>query len=304
MTDGRADREVARIAAANRGPFTHRGARDAGLSNRQIELRLDAEAWKVALPRVYVHAATRLSTDVMHRAALLWAGPTSVLSHRCAGEAWKLDGISHVQPEILVEGARHPRSKLVISHRTLSFGPSDVRRVDGLRVTSPTRTVIDLASVLDLPTLRIAFESARRRRLTTVDQVRARLDGIGGAGRPGAAQLERLLCALRDREASESPLEVKVAELLDSARLPPPVTQHHVAIGRRVYRLDFAWPSSRVALECDGRQRHVEDSDFQRDRNRWSDLAAVGWRLVFATWRDVRDEPDRIVERVRVALAA
>jgi very-short-patch-repair endonuclease len=82
------------------------------------------------------------------------------------------------------------------------------------------------------------------------------------------------------------------------------VTQFGVVVGGRAYRLDFAWPVQRVALECDGRLRHSEDSDFQRDRVRWSALAAAGWRLVFMTWHDANNRPAEVIERLALALAA
>jgi very-short-patch-repair endonuclease len=188
-------------------------------------------------------------------------------------------------------------------HRSVQLVDEDIHVVDGMRVTSPTRTIIDLAHVLDGPALRIAFESARRKRLTSVENVRRRLDAIGGAGRPGAAKLEALLEQLATKPPSESPLEVKVAEILERNDLPPFVTQHDVVAGGRVYRLDFAWPDQKVGLECDGRLRHSEDSDFRRDRTRWTDIASDGWRLLYATWHDTQ-RPARLIDRLRTALAA
>jgi hypothetical protein len=260
-----------------------------------------AERWHRLLPGVYLLEGTTLTVDVWRRAALLWAGPTSVLSHRSGAEVWRLDNITDTKPELLVAGSVHPRSRLVTVHRVLHIPACDVRNVDTMRVTSPARTIIDLAAVLDASSLRVVFESARRRRLTTVEEVQRRLRALGTAGRSGGATLTKLLTALHGRAPSEFPLEVKVAEILGRSRLPQPVTQHEVAVADRVYRLDFAWPASRVGLECDGRLRHSEDSDFRRDRNRWSDIAAEGWRLLFATWEDTRN-PARLVERLETAL--
>jgi very-short-patch-repair endonuclease len=94
---------------------------------------------------------------------------------------------------------------------------------------------------------------------------------------------------------SESPLEVKAARLLRRSLLPRPVQQHEV--GR--YRLDFAWPVQLVALECDGRQRPSEDTDFQHDRTKLTDLAADGWRVLVATRADVNDA---LLEKLERAL--
>jgi hypothetical protein len=304
MTIGQVDGVVARVAAANGGPFTHRDARRAGLSARQIWTRVANGYWVEVFPRVYVHAATRITEDVRNRAALRWAGPNTVLSHRTAGALWGLDGVAAERPEITVAGTRHPRSSAIAVHRTEAFDRPDRARREGLPVTSPTRTIIDLAAVLDAAALRIAFESARRERLTTVRKVRGRLEVIGGAGRPGAAKLQVLLDRLDGQAPSEYPLEVRVAELLELAGIEAPVRQYEVRAHGRVFRLDFAWPSRRLALECDGRQRHSEDSDFARDRDRWTLLAAVGWRLLYATWADVTQRPETLLERLKLALAA
>jgi very-short-patch-repair endonuclease len=304
MTIGRKDVVVARVAAHNGGPFARRDARRAGLTPEQIEHRVRAELWHTLLPGVYLPAGVALTVDIWRRAALLWAGPTSVLSHHSAGEVWQLDNVEDTKPEIVVQGTRHPRSKLVRVHRTLDLSPADIRRIDGVRLTSPTRTVIDLASVLDQSALRIAFESARRQRLTTVKQVRRRMDEIGGAGRPGAAKLEALLTRLDGKAPSEFPLEVTVAEILERSNLPSPVPQFKVVTAGRTYRLDFAWPEQRVALECDGRLRHSEDSDFENDRVRWSLVAAAGWRVLFVTWREAQRQAADVIQRVRRALAA
>jgi hypothetical protein len=253
---------------------------------------------------VYVFAGLPQIADTLRRAALVWAGRGSALSHRSAGELWQLDGVRAERPEVVVLGTRHPRSAQVTVHRTQVLPPSDIARVSDLRVTNPTRTVIDLASVLDLSALRVAFESARRQRLTTVERVRERLDAVGGPGRKGAARLEVLLAALEGRAPSEFPLEVKVAEIIERSHLPRPVPQLKVRVAGRGYRLDFAWPAQKVALECDGRERHSEDTDFQRDRARWSDLAGDGWRLQYATWHDAMRRPAELVARLERALAA
>jgi REase_MTES_1575 len=304
VTTGQVDRVMARVAAANGGPFTHREARRVGLTVRQIWTRVANGYWVEVLPRVYVHAATLMTDDVRNRAALRWAGRGAVLSHRSAGALWGLDAVTAERPEITIVGTRHPRSAAVAVHRSDAFDRLDRARHEGLPVTSPTRTVIDLAAVLDADALRIAFESARRERLTTVRKVRARLDVIGGTGRPGSAKLHVLLDRLDGQVPSEYPLEVKVAALLEGVGLEPPVRQYEVRAHGRVFRLDFAWPARRLALECDGRLRHSEDSDFARDRDRWTVLASIGWRLLYATWTDVTRRPETLVERLKVALAA
>jgi very-short-patch-repair endonuclease len=189
-----------------------------------------------------------------------------------------------LRPEVLVPATSSKRCSLVTARRTRSIHPLDRRFVRGMPVTSPERTLLDLASVLDEFALEVAFESGRRERLVTIESVQRCLERSGGPGRRGTASLRALLAQL-GAAPSESPLEVKAARLLRRSRLPRPVQQYEV--GR--YRLDFAWPDQLVALECDGRRRHSEDTDFQRDRTKLTDLAADGWRVLVATRADVND---------------
>jgi very-short-patch-repair endonuclease len=161
---------------------------------------------------------------------------------------------------------------------------------------SPERTLLDLAGVVTEEVLEIAFESARRERLVTVHSVERCLERNAARGRRGTAALRSLLRDLND-VPSESALEVKTARLLRTSNLPSAVQQYPV-LG---YRLDFAWPDQRVALECDGRRRHTEDTDFQRDRTKWSEVATAGWRVLIATHADV-GEP--LLARVEAALTS
>jgi very-short-patch-repair endonuclease len=136
--------------------------------------------------------------------------------------------------------------------------------------------------------------------LLTVDSVHRALDEVGARGRRGSASLQTLLANLADEPAAESALEVRVARLLRETDLPTPRRQLDVIVNGRRYRLDFAWPEFLLALECDGKKWH----DFERDRRRWSAItAATGYRIVWATWARVSDEPERLIEEIRLRVS-
>jgi very-short-patch-repair endonuclease len=212
---------------------------------------------------------------------------------------WALEGVdAATATELTVPGARHPRSALVVVHRTLTLPGVDVCTKERLAVTRPARTIVDLASLLDEEHLETALECARRRRLVRDEDLRRRLDALGGRGRLGAAQLRAILDAVEGHAPAEFPLEVKVARFLRETTLPEPVRQHRVRMFGRRYRLDFAWPHVGLALECDGRRYH----DFEKDRTRWRHLSAAGWRVLPVTWRDVTRGWDAIVDEIHAAL--
>jgi very-short-patch-repair endonuclease len=292
----RKEQTLAAIARGQAGVFSRRQAIEAGFTRHEFARRLTEGTWRALLPRVYCLAASPPADNQQLWAACLWAGAGAVVSHRSAGAVWNFDGVIPRKPEFWVPYKCTKRRPDVITRRSDSVPPLDGRYVRGLRVTSPERTLLDLASVLDELALEIAFESARRERLVTIESVQRCLERSGGHGRRGTASLRTLLRQVRDAP-SESPLEVKMARLLRRSKLPRPVQQFEVGS----YRLDFAWPDELVALECDGRLRHSEDSDFQHDRTKLTDLASDGWRVLIATRADVNDA---LVAKLERALTA
>ena len=191
-----ADARLAAAATPQHGAFTRAQALRAGLSNGQIDRRLRAGTWVRVLPRVYRHVTTPRTTILAFWAAALWAGAGSALSHTSAGAVWRLVRDAPVEPEVLVARSRAPAAAGVVVHRS-TLDAIDVRIVDGLPVTTPARTLIDLAAVLDDADLEAAVESARRRGLVVPSVLTARLDAIGASGRPGVARLRRVLSMRR-----------------------------------------------------------------------------------------------------------
>jgi very-short-patch-repair endonuclease len=170
-------------------------------------------------------------------------------------------------------------------HRTLHLPRADHVTIGGIPITSPARTLLDLAGCVAEENLEAAVERALRRALVRESVLRW---SVGGRGRGGADTLRRILGA-RDpgSPALESRLEVKVWRLIVRRGLPKPRRQHPVEIDGKRYRLDFAWPSFRVAVEADGFTTHGRRRPFLADRRRMGKLASAGWRVVPVTWEDV-----------------
>jgi very-short-patch-repair endonuclease len=97
-------------------------------------------------------------------------------------------------------------------------------------------------------------------------------------------------------------LEVKVWRLLRNAGLRP-VRQYEVRCGGRTYRLDFAWPKLKVAVEAEGFSAHGGTRiRFVADRRRTADLAAEEWAVIPVTWDECTGNPEGVVRRVRASL--
>ncbi|HEX3705160.1 MAG TPA: DUF559 domain-containing protein [Mycobacteriales bacterium] len=182
------------------------------------------------------------------------------------------------------------------------IAPHEVRLVRGVRVTSPERTFADLARTVGIATAVAVGDAYLRRRVTTLAALSAYADGLAyGPGRPSVRRAAALLDA-----KSGSVFESLTRVVLLEAGLPAPRTQFNVRDreGAWIGRVDFAWPESRVILECDGFEFHSSRAAFERDRKRWSALTRAGWRVLTVTWSQVVSEPSYLAELVAEVLGA
>jgi very-short-patch-repair endonuclease len=298
------DSEIAAIAARQLGLFTGGQARVAGATRSMRRHRLTRGRWVQVHADVFRLAGVPPSWEQSVRAACLAAGPAAVVSHRAAAQIWELPG---VRPDIeltlpfghdaLLAGVRVHHSRLL--------PPVDVTIRDDMKVTTPTRTLIDMSSVLDRSTLQRVLDHCLGQRLTTTSFVTRRLESLGRQGRPGSALLTVLLAdAARDGRRPESELERRLWELLRQLPGPPPVAQYEVRLpGGRRARLDIAYPDIRLAIEADSYAHHSSASDWASDHTRRNALIAAGWRILPVTWDDVSHDPDAVLELVQRARA-
>jgi very-short-patch-repair endonuclease len=284
------------VATAQYGIVSRADALRCGMTDDQIDHRLATGRWIAAHPAVFRVAGTPVTGRQRAFAACTWLGGYS--SHTTAGALLRLDGIRSRELHITREGRRGQGSDAIVVHTTRHLERVDVVTVDGIPCFSATRTILSIAPMVDDETLETAFEHARRMRLTSAALLERRFAVCKGPGFAGTARVRRLLANVDDRPR-ESRLEVRAARLLRRNSIEPPATQ--VPVGP--YRLDFAWPGLRLALECDGYEWHGNRLAWKRDRRRAAYLEARGWRLVHVTWDDLTKRPSETVTRIRHALA-
>ena len=165
----------------------------------------------------------------------------------------------------------------------------DIVVVDGIRVTSPARTLIDVAPCVGVDVLEEALDDALRRELVSLRFLRRRAEQLG------ARKVLKDLVGARDGRVPESSLETRLLRALRAAGLPKPAVQHR--IGR--YRVDFAYVDARLAIECDGYRYHSGRRAFDDDRARQNALTATGWRVLRVTWPQLRDGPEDVLAAIR-----
>jgi very-short-patch-repair endonuclease len=182
------------------------------------------------------------------------------------------------------------------AHRS-ALAPADVARCRRLPVTTPERTLIDLAGDMRLRELERAVEVAQRRALVTANSLRAALER--SPRRRGRAHLGVLLRRENGPAFTRSEAENRFLALVRAARLPAP--EHNVSVGP--YQVDILWREQGLVVEVDGYAYHSGRAAFERDRARDADLQAVGLRVMRVSWRQLSDERETVVARLARALA-
>jgi very-short-patch-repair endonuclease len=200
-------------------------------------------------------------------AAVLATG--GVLSHHSAAAVWGFRPTREGDVHITKTTTTRARPGIRV-HRTASLNAA-VK--DGLPLTTPARTIHDLAPHLTRHELDRAIEEAEIRKLIARDQLRPALRGTDEP-RFTRSEAERLLLTL-----------------VRAARLPVPITNTRVA----GWEVDALWPRHGVIVEVDGFAYHGNRAAFERDRRRDAALTAAGYRVVRVTWRQIDEEPHAVV---------
>lgn len=172
-----------------------------------------------------------------------------------------------------------------------------------LPITTPARTLIDIAGRLEDDRLLAVTEDVIRRNLANPDRLYARLRALRTSGRTGGGRLEALLDARGDGRPLESSLEALAWPIICSTGVPLPARQHWVLLPGGRYRLDFAWLRLKIGLECEGHEFHGHRAAWGKDRTRFAEFGAAGWRVLPLTWEVCTREPQRVVRWVKAALA-
>lgn len=232
-------------------------------------------------------------------AAVLACSPGALVSHRSAARVQGLLSYPATgQVWITTTAERGADLRRVRTTQTTVLEPNDVEFVGWLPLTSPARTLLDLAGVEDSETLEGAVAAAQVRGLATEEGL---WEQVGrNNGRRGTRAL-RLLLERHVRPANvRSKAERLMLRLIRRAGLPEP--EVNVRIGR--WRPDFLWREQRVVAEFDSYEFHTDIESFRRDREKSNDLQLRGFIVLRFTWHELTRTPASLEARLRQALAA
>jgi hypothetical protein len=233
-------------------------------------------------------------------AAVLAAGPGTLLSHRSAAEAWGLLASGRRRPEVIARAGRRAGPGVEVHHCALE--EDERTALNAIPVTTVSRTLLDLAAVVPRQRLERALREAEVRRLGDSASLEVLLERH--PRRRGTATVRSVLASGRIGDGvTRSKLEERFGAFLDDAALPRPLLNVHVEIPGRLIECDCLWRTERLIVELDGHAIHGRRAAFEDDRARDRALHAAGWRVVRVTWRQLDREATALAADLRALLA-
>ncbi len=295
-------RRISELAAAQHGAVSAQQAGDVGATAKAVRRAVAAGLLVEAHSRVFVVAGSADTWLRRLHVGLLALGGRGWVSHQAAA---RLHGFDRFTGDVLAfttVRARRGAASIGAVHTTERVGRLDLVTVDGLRCTSATRTILDLACVGVPEThLAAAIDSAVRLGLSAPAVIVGRLAELRGTFHRGARTLDALLVDA----GGESMLERAFLRLVREAGLPRPRTQVvQRANGAHVARVDFLFEAERVVVEVSGRLGHSSPADRTRDAQRRNELIDLGYRPYEYTWSDVMHRPEDVTDSMRSRLDA
>jgi very-short-patch-repair endonuclease len=230
-------------------------------------------------------------------AAVKACGDGAVVSHVAAAALWGFLRWDDRAPEVTVTGTATHVHRGIRVHRTRRLEALDLARRDGIPVTAPARTLVDLASVLAPQPLRRAVREAQSLQRVNLRQLTEGLNRLGP--RRGVRNLAAIVAT--GPAPTRSELEDVVLDLMLRGGLAHPDVNVALRLaGRRVVP-DFRWPAQHLVVEADGAAWHDHRLAREDDAERQALLEAHGERVVRVTWQQAVATPGRTLARLRAA---
>lgn len=273
-----------------------------GMKDNAVQRRVRAGGpWQVLLPGVYLSQTGTPNLLQKEMAAMLYAGPESLvtgpvaLMHHGLRSPLVLESV-----DVLVPLERQRTSTgFVRLHRTRRM-PSRAASAGPLRFVFAARAVADTARLLtEMRDVRaVVADAVQRGRCTVAD-----LAGELGAGPvKGSARFRSVLGEVA--EGIRSTAEGDLRAVIRAAGLPAPLYNASLYVdGTFLARPDAWWPRAGVAVEVDSYEWHLSPADADRTRKRHDLMGAAGIIVLHFSPRQIRRERVEVSRLIKAALA-
>jgi very-short-patch-repair endonuclease len=282
---------IQNAAGRRKGLITRRQLEEIGLSSAMIARRVKTTRLHRKHRGVYAVGRADLPPEAEMWAAALAIGEDAVVSHFAAAWLWGFWTKLPQPPCDVTVPRRVDQRKTIRVHCVQSLARADRTRWRGVPVTTPARTLDDLAAVgtcSDAAFRRAVHEAQSLGRVTHEKLMRTSSPRLAKLIAPGP-------------RPTRSDLEDAVDDLLARHGLRPPQTNVTIA----GHEVDFLYPEQGVVIEADGARFHDTPLRQAQDRRKQAVLEAHGLRVLRLRWEDTLpvQEPETVA-RVQKALAA
>jgi predicted transcriptional regulator of viral defense system len=257
MSSSQFEQVIGSIAARQHGVVTRSQLLCAGVPADTVDRRIKAGRLRRVRQGVY-QIGPIISPRAAEKAAVLSCGTGSVLSHWSAASCWRaLPAREQADVHVLVAGRRPAARPGVCIHLVAALRADEITTHDNIPITTPERTLYDLAGRAERRELERALAEALALRLTTSVDLSRVLDRY--RQRPGARRLQTLLERGSRPALTRSQAEERFLALIDKGQLREP--ECNVVL--EGYEVDCFWPAERLVVEIDGRAYHSSDRAFE-----------------------------------------
>lgn len=286
LRGGAADLAIAEVASRQHDVVARVQLLALGLSRHAIQHRVEHRRLRRVHRGVYTVRQGPLGREGWWMAAVLLGGAGAVLCHRSGAALWRVLRSGLRRTEVTVPTERRQCGAVHFHYGRIAS--DEVTVLDGIPVTSLSRTLFDLASVLSPARLEAAINEADALRLSDPLSLSDLVERY--PHRRGAGIVRRILGEARiGASRTRSELEIAFLEFLDRRRLPRPQMNVWLAVGDHRFEVDCLWAEQQVIAELDSHAFHMTPGAFEADRARDRALAASEWRPIRITWRHVQE---------------
>lgn len=290
------DRRIGDLAARQHGVVHRRQLLELGLSESALGRRVASGRLHRVHRSVYAVGHPVLGANGRRLVAVLACRPGAVLSHASAGALWEIRFSNAERIDVTVPGAGRPVVPGLRVHRARTLGAGDVTTRFGIPVTSPARTILDLAATVRGRALEQLLDRAE---LERVYDRRALLAAAHATpGHRGSGPLRRALADhVPGTTVTRTKLEERMLALCGAHGLPRPLVNHFV----EGIEVDFVFGDG-VLVEADSWRHHRDRQAFERDRERDAIFARAGYRVLRFTDRQMRSDPAAVAATIAAVL--
>jgi hypothetical protein len=295
--------QLARIARGQYDVVARSQALECGMTRGTIEYRLRPDGpWRQILPGVYLTVTGSPSQEQRETAALLYAGPRSVITGAVAVRRHNLRCAGLNTLDVLVPADNHRKSTGYVQIQRTTRMPGDLYTCGPLRFTPPVRAVADAARGMtrfsDVQAL--VCEAIQRGRCAIEELVRELNEGPSAGGRWYRMALAEV------SEGIRSAAEAQLKHLIDRSDLDRPMynADLYTLDGLFLGRPDAWFARAGVAGEVDSREYHLGAKDYEATTLRHNRMEAAGIHVLHWLPSTIKTEPRRVIADLRAAIAA